>query len=143
MSLLLQKTPMLIVAWKISNYNRLYKAGTATLTLGRKGCNYVAQPKTSSLWISVKNEEKKLHTKIEGDQFSDCVLGDLDKAQAIWSIPSGCTQQNSWPLPHPIYHKPLSGEDAKSQAIWWHIIASTLTAEGYISSPMLKGEWVF
>lgn len=86
---------------------------------------------------------RKLCAKIEGDQFSDCVLGDLDKAQAIWSIPSGCTQQNSWPLPHPIYHKPLSGEDAKSQAIWWHIIASTLTAEGYISSPLLKREWVF
>lgn len=33
----------------------------------------------------MKNEEKILGTKIEGDQFSDCVLGDLDKAQAIIS----------------------------------------------------------
>lgn len=114
---------MLIVASKwvtITNYSRLERAEPM---LGVKSAiRWLGLPNlhSESLW---RLKKKSFATRIEGDQFSDGVLGDSNESQAIWRISSGCTQRNSWPLLRPICRKPLSGSDAKSQAIWWRIIA--------------------
>lgn len=127
---------MLIAASKwviITDYTRQGRAEQRVQLDGSASRIFTQEP--SEGW-----RRKALQPESKGTAFSDGVLGDSDETQAIWRIPLGYTPRNSWPLPRPICHKPLSGRDAKSQAIWWRIIAWHWQRGLYIFSAV-KGEW--